>query len=190
MEFSRQEYWSGLPFPSPRDLPDPGIKSGPPALQAGSLQSELPGKPPVGNYHTFKQFMCQRRSLMDIKRYLDINNNERHFLLKHCRYWLWKFIWKSKSSSSIEMREMQSKIAMRFFYTSQSVQMFEKVSWWQALARIWHDGNLSSTASGVNARAVLKHQETRPCIPSNSEFSMLMPWTSHHPLVGCEVKWS
>ena len=34
MEFSRQEYWSGLPFPSPRDLPDPGIKPGSPALQA------------------------------------------------------------------------------------------------------------------------------------------------------------
>ena len=32
MGFSRQEYWSGLPFPSPRDLPDPGIKPGPPAL--------------------------------------------------------------------------------------------------------------------------------------------------------------
>ena len=32
MEFSRQEYWSGLPFPSPRDLPDPGIEPGSPAL--------------------------------------------------------------------------------------------------------------------------------------------------------------
>ena len=37
MEFSRQEYWSGLPFPSPGDLPDPGIKTGCPALQADSL---------------------------------------------------------------------------------------------------------------------------------------------------------
>ena len=34
MEFSRQEYWSGLPFPSPRDLPNPGIESRSPALQA------------------------------------------------------------------------------------------------------------------------------------------------------------
>ena len=34
MEFSRPEYWSGLPFPSPRDLPDPGIKPGSPTLQA------------------------------------------------------------------------------------------------------------------------------------------------------------
>ena len=45
MGFSRQEYWSGLPFPSPGDLPDPGIKLGSPALQADSLPSELPGKP-------------------------------------------------------------------------------------------------------------------------------------------------
>ena len=41
MEFSRQEHWSGLPFPSPGDLPDPGIESRSPALQADSLPSEL-----------------------------------------------------------------------------------------------------------------------------------------------------
>ena len=45
MEFSRQEYWSGLPFPSPGDLPNPGIKPGSPALKAGTLPSEPPGKP-------------------------------------------------------------------------------------------------------------------------------------------------
>ena len=45
MGFSRQEYWTGLPFPSPRDLPDPGIEPGSPALQADSLQTELWGKP-------------------------------------------------------------------------------------------------------------------------------------------------
>ena len=44
VEFSRQEYWSGLPFPSPRDRPDPGIKPWSPALQAGSLLSEPPEK--------------------------------------------------------------------------------------------------------------------------------------------------
>ena len=44
MEFSRQEYWSGLPFPSPADLPDPGIEPRSPALQADSLPSEPPGK--------------------------------------------------------------------------------------------------------------------------------------------------
>ena len=45
MEFSRQEYWCGLPFPFPWDLPDPGIKPGSPALQAVALPSEPPGKP-------------------------------------------------------------------------------------------------------------------------------------------------
>ena len=45
MGFCRQEYWSGLPFPSPGDLPDPGIKPRSPALQADSLPTELWGKP-------------------------------------------------------------------------------------------------------------------------------------------------
>ena len=47
MGFSRQEYWSGLPLPSPGDLPDPGIESGSPALKADALLSEPPGKPLV-----------------------------------------------------------------------------------------------------------------------------------------------
>ena len=45
MEFSRQEYWSGLPFSSPGDLPDQGIKPGSLVLWADSLPSEPPGKP-------------------------------------------------------------------------------------------------------------------------------------------------
>ena len=45
MGFSRKEYWSGLPFPSPGDLPDPGIEPWSPVLQADSLPSEPPGKP-------------------------------------------------------------------------------------------------------------------------------------------------
>ena len=47
MEFSRQEYWSGLPVPSPGDLPDSGIKPGSPALAGGYFTAELPGKPQV-----------------------------------------------------------------------------------------------------------------------------------------------
>ena len=45
MEFSRQEYWSGLPFSPPWDLPHLGIEPGSPALQADALSSEPPGKP-------------------------------------------------------------------------------------------------------------------------------------------------
>ena len=44
MGFSRQEYRSGLPFPSPGDLPDPGIEPGSPTLKADALPSEPPGK--------------------------------------------------------------------------------------------------------------------------------------------------
>ena len=45
MEFFRQEHCSGLSFPSPQDLPDPGIEPMSPTLQADSLQTEQPGKP-------------------------------------------------------------------------------------------------------------------------------------------------
>ena len=45
MKFSRKEYWSGLPFSSPGDIPEPGIEPGSPALWEDSLLTELPGKP-------------------------------------------------------------------------------------------------------------------------------------------------
>ena len=47
MGFSRQEYWSGLPVPSPGDLPDPGIELTSPVLQADSLALSQLRKPPV-----------------------------------------------------------------------------------------------------------------------------------------------
>ncbi|CAI9161576.1 unnamed protein product [Rangifer tarandus platyrhynchus] len=50
MGYSRQEYWSGLPSPSPGYLPDPGIKPRSPALQADALPSELPGEPQQGRH--------------------------------------------------------------------------------------------------------------------------------------------
>ena len=45
MGFSREEYWSGLPFPSPGDLPDPGIEPASPALTDGFFTTESPGMP-------------------------------------------------------------------------------------------------------------------------------------------------
>ena len=48
MEFFRQDYWSGLPFPSPGNLPDPGIEPGSPALQVDALPSEPSGSPFIG----------------------------------------------------------------------------------------------------------------------------------------------
>ena len=55
MEFSRQAYWSGLPFPSAEDLPNPGIETISPALQADSLLSETPVKPFVLIYRCKNQ---------------------------------------------------------------------------------------------------------------------------------------
>ena len=58
MGFSRQEYWSGVPFPSPEDLPDPGIEPRSPAVQADTLPSEPPGKSLNLIRVTFKICIC------------------------------------------------------------------------------------------------------------------------------------
>ena len=57
MGFPSQEYWSGLPFHSPGDLPDPGIEPTSPALAGGYFTSEPPGKP----YGVNKKWNCQGR---------------------------------------------------------------------------------------------------------------------------------
>ena len=57
MGFSRQEYGSGLPFPSPGDLLDPGIEPGSPALQADALPSEPPGNPVFLIYWSYISFL-------------------------------------------------------------------------------------------------------------------------------------
>ena len=58
--FSRQEDWSGLPFPSPGDLPDPGIEPGSSALQADTLPSEPLGKPL--DFNSTQKFILQLQS--------------------------------------------------------------------------------------------------------------------------------
>ena len=60
MGFSRQEYYSGLPFPSPGDLPNPGIEPRFPVLQADTLTSEPPGKPNI----PLSQGLIQRKALL------------------------------------------------------------------------------------------------------------------------------
>ena len=59
MEFSRPEYWSGYPFPSPGDLPYPGIKPRCPALQVDSLPAEPQGNPSK-SYKTWKKQFKER----------------------------------------------------------------------------------------------------------------------------------
>ena len=64
--FSRQEYWSGLPFPSPRDLPTPGIKPGSPTMQADSLPSEPSGKF-YGSLSHSSDVLCLWRSVRAVR---------------------------------------------------------------------------------------------------------------------------
>ena len=73
MEFSRQEYWSGLPFPSPGDFPDPGIKPGSPALQAESPveSSDKTWSTGEGNGKTL-QHSCLENPMNSMKRQKDV----------------------------------------------------------------------------------------------------------------------
>ena len=66
MEFSRQEYWSGQPFTSPGDCPDPGIKPRCPALQADSLQSE----PSVTSYKRMVANLTVKRAANSLVHYI------------------------------------------------------------------------------------------------------------------------
>ena len=59
MGFSRQEYWSGLPFPSPGDLPDPGIEPRSPTLQADTLIS-APSRKPLNTEYSLSENLLQR----------------------------------------------------------------------------------------------------------------------------------
>ena len=60
MEFSRQENWDGLPFPSPGDLPNPGIEPRSPALQSDALSSE-----PLGTYKRYRNKRFNNSSIKD-----------------------------------------------------------------------------------------------------------------------------
>ena len=67
MELSRPEYWSGLPFPSPRNLPDPGIEPRSPALQADSLPAETPRKSQEARAGEKASSLSQQRVLLGDK---------------------------------------------------------------------------------------------------------------------------
>ena len=88
MGFSRQEYWSGLPFPSPGDLPDPGIEPRSPALEADALNSEPPGKPlRMFNYkienRMIRDKIIQRFSKAAVFLYLIIYNSKPNYGMLH-----------------------------------------------------------------------------------------------------------
>ena len=108
MEFSRQEHWSGLPFPSPRDLPYPGIKPGSPAWRVGSLPL-APGKPVLE--------LCISHSVMSNSCYpMDCNlpGSSVHGIL-HARALEWVAIPFSRGSSQPRDGTHVSCIAGGFF---------------------------------------------------------------------------
>ena len=74
MEFSRQGYWSGLPFPSPQNLPDPGIEPWSPALQADSLPLELQGSPMFSQNP--EKYPCYFIRFVYMARYKEEKDNE------------------------------------------------------------------------------------------------------------------
>ena len=97
MGFSRQEYWSGVPFPSPGDLPDPGIESGSPALEADALTSEPPGAQvySIGNHKPINRIKKQPSDWEEI-----VNEATHKGLIP---------IYTSSSCTSIEKQTIRSK---------------------------------------------------------------------------------
>ena len=88
MGFSRQDYWSGLSFPSPGDLPNPRIEPEFPALQADTLPSEPPGKPPEANCQLIGKTLMlgktegKRRRGQQRKRWLDSITDSMDMILR------------------------------------------------------------------------------------------------------------
>ena len=83
MEFSRPEYWSGYPFPSSGDLPNPGIKHRSPTLQADSLPAEPPGKPTICKL-TIICVTYRHSQMVSIA----IHHSSNHLFVQQIFYWL------------------------------------------------------------------------------------------------------
>ena len=109
MGFARQEYWSGLPLPSPGDLPDPGMEPRSPTLQADALTSEPPGKPNriVFNHKKKSTAMCHSRMSFE-----NTILSERNQIPKNT-YSMTPFDEMSRTGSSTESR---AKGTMRYDY--------------------------------------------------------------------------
>ena len=126
MGFSRQEYWSGLPFPSPGDLPDPGMEPGSPALQADSLPSELPGKPTI----ILRQDVNNRRYSRKARR---TNRNSLHNLFRR-RGWQ-RMRWLDGITNSMDMsfwassRSLQGSLACCSPWGCQESDTTERLNW-------------------------------------------------------------
>ena len=120
--FSRQEYWNRLPLSSPGDLPNPGIKSGSPALQVDSLSSEPPGKPHIYMYELSCSVIPTLCNPMDCS----LSGSSVHGI-HQARILEWVVISFSRGSSQPRDRTWVSHIAGRFF-TIWATRKFW--SWW------------------------------------------------------------
>ena len=84
MAFSRQEYWSGLPFPTPGDLPNPGIESVSPALTGEFFTTAPPGKPTVEYYSTIKKENAICSNMGEPRDYHTKSNKEKYHMSLIC----------------------------------------------------------------------------------------------------------
>ena len=107
MGFSRQKYWSGLPFPPPGDLPDPGIDTASPALAGGSF-TEPPRKPAPAFLSAAKFWGSAHRSLLSIK-----HHKNSHMWLSHD--WMGLRRWKRNQAH----RNQLTIIPLSFPYSDQ-----------------------------------------------------------------------
>ena len=99
--FSKQEYWSGLPFPSPGDLPDPGIEPKSPTMQADTLTSAPPGKPLLSLKSGQLYFQCPDFFLNNICKHLKANRKRSKWPLSCFQSYAFVFLKIQADKSSI-----------------------------------------------------------------------------------------
>ena len=123
MGFSRQEYWRGLPFPSPGDLPSPGIEPAPPALQMGSLPLSHQ-ESPMRILPQYKQMMCP---LANASLFISSSapttptSGNHHSTLGFCEPHCFKFhIWVRSCSICLSVSGLFHMMPSRFIHVSHS----------------------------------------------------------------------
>ena len=191
MGFSRQEYWSGLPFPSPGDLPDPGIEPRSPTLQADALTSAPPGKPNISYFLLL--ILCRPWptvwDLLNVWWRLDIN--KKNVAVEHSVWRTWACEFRELPRTFLEM--LLSRFIPFVLHSilksspccslPQDLCTLSSFCWGPASSRIrpwaWFHGSISSSSSGVtfstsHSLAALFRTASHPA-PCPSSFHF--PWS-------------
>ena len=142
MEFSRPEYWSGEPFPSPGDLPNSGIKSRSPALQADSLPAEPQGNPM--NAGVASLYLLQRIFLTQE------SNWESNWGLQYCRWILYQLSYQGTQESKTQ--DQIQWIKCKYAYISSKEEKFLDLR------------NKEGTQSHIKARAEFQWHAGLRCV--------------------------